>query len=826
MKIFYLLILISFILFVWSEEVTTITQEDDNESLLNEEESTSLEIEEATEITLIPGPVICEYKKKDLKDEYDADSDVVVHCEGESCDVDGEGVVTSPGFVNITSAGTFIIQGSLDGQVYIEATKDDYIHLILDDVSIFSDNGPAIYGVTADKITITVVGNNTLADSNNYTFVNDDDDEPDACLFIDSDLSINGSGSLTVTGNFKDAIRCKKDLRLIDATINVPSSVNKGIKAKNSLCIKDANIDVTSVDSAIKVTRDDDAEKGYIVIDSGNIKVSTEKDGIHAETHLTINDGYIDVQNSKEGIEGQMIDILGGEIHIFSSNDGINASKINNEEEDDEDESKNEPEPETNAKTETESKPKNESETIAKNETDSKTIAEPKTKTKIESKEAKTETETGFPDSIPTGIPDHNEKENDDQAIDRRPEGEGNFHGGPNDQGGKGGHDQSATGADGSVYINIVGGKVFVTISGNDCDGIDSNGVLYIGGEAEVYTSIEGGEIFGTMAALDAEGYNAINTNATVIVTAESKGNSGGKKQENENGNNDQKVIKEENGGKQEAEDNVDSIHKEKENTNEKDQQGNDGENPNSKDNSQPPNDDGKYPGQNDKENDRPQRPGDIGEPNSGEHNNGGHGGMNNETGSIYQPYITTTVSSQNSGTLITVKNSDDEVIASYTPTVKFSTLLITSPKIVANETYTIILGDGTTQTVIASEADSGSVNSPSVDSPTGIIENYNTTSTVGNSTATEASKDNNEKKSVKQIDIDDGNLVDTETEKQSNEEVKENLKEAIEKTNESKTGKEVTENAESVNIKNESIKTVLYSFYEEIIKFLKPFTI
>jgi len=89
-------------------------------------------------------------------------------------------------------------------------------------------------------------------------------------------------------------------------------------------------IDINSTNTAIKVTKDTDATKGYIVVDGGNIAVSTEKDGIHAETHLTIRDGYINVLKSKEGIEGQMIDILGGEVHVLATNDGINASKITN----------------------------------------------------------------------------------------------------------------------------------------------------------------------------------------------------------------------------------------------------------------------------------------------------------------------------------------------------------------------------------------------------------------------------------------------------------------------------------------------------------------
>ncbi|ORY08498.1 hypothetical protein LY90DRAFT_709086, partial [Neocallimastix californiae] len=340
------------------------------------------------------------------------------------------------GILSISAAGTYIIKGTLNGQLRIEATENDYVHLILNSVTISSSSGPAIYGIAADKVTITLVGDSKLTDTTNYTVV---DEEPDACLFVDADLSINGSGSISVTGNYGDAIRCKKDLRLISGKITVPTAIQKGIKAKNSLCIKDGTIDVTSTDSSIKVTRDDDAEKGYIVIDGGNISVSSGNDGIHAETHLTINGGYIDIKKSGEGLEGQMIDILGGEIHILSSDDGINASKI--------------------------------------------------------SSSSENNNNMGF------------------------------------------GGQSSSTGTDGSVYINIIGGKTYVTVQGNDADGIDSNGILYIGGDAEVYVSIQSGDIYGNMAALDAEGSNSIAEGATVIATAGGSGGGGSNPGGNPGGN-------------------------------------------------------------------------------------------------------------------------------------------------------------------------------------------------------------------------------------------------------------------------------------------------
>ena len=562
------------------------------------------------DLTLTAGPVSCEYKNKDTDENYDINIDSTITCEGTSCNNNGEGITISDGLVSITAAGTYIVQGSLNGQIRIEVAKEDFVHLVLNGVTINSNNGPAIYGISANQITITLVGDNTLTDSNNYTVV---DEEPDACLFIDSDLSFNGFGSLSVTGNYGDAIRCKKDLKFVNGNIIVPNAVQRGVKAKNSICIKDGTIDITSSNSAIKVTSSDDAEKGFIVVDGGNIAVSSGKDGIHSETHLTIRGGFIDIRKSTEGLEGQMIDILGGEVHVLASDDGINASKITNK------------------------------------------------------------TETNNNNDMKGGM--------------------GMGPGMPN---------ESATGTDGSVYINIVGGKTYVTVDGNDVDGIDTNGVLYIGGEAEVYTSISSGNIYGNMAALDAEGSNSIAVGATVFATS---GNMGGGMSGP--------------GGRSRTEDMGNSNGMDKGSKSKRQ----DSESNSSNDSSVKGGQDGMNDSQ-DGMNGGPQG-GMNGGPQGGM---GGHsGGMNSpprgmgETGSVYQPYIQTSVDSQNAGTEITVKDSNNNVIAKYTPNVSYSTILITSPSLKAGESYTIVTGENSV-TVTASEAASGNPNAPSVTSPSDTI--------------------------------------------------------------------------------------------------------
>ncbi|OUM63463.1 hypothetical protein PIROE2DRAFT_10009, partial [Piromyces sp. E2] len=701
----------------------------------------------------------------DLNESFDTNSDTVITCIESSCslnnDTNGNGndVSISDSMVSINTNGTYIIKGYFNGQIRVNVTADDYIHLVLNSVTITSNDGPALYVTNADKVTMTLLGENTLLDSTNYSevvdeepdaclFVDSDlsingsgsltvtgqygdairckkdlkiisgniivpsavqrgikaknsicikdgtidvnssntgikvtrdddaekgyivvdggniavstgkdgihaethltvhstnysevvDEEPDACLFVDSDLSINGSRSLTVTGQYGDAIRCKKDLKIISGNIIVPSAVQRGIKAKNSICIKDGTIDVNSSNTGIKVTRDDDAEKGYIVVDGGNIVVSTGKDGIHAETHLTVRVGFIDIKKCKEGIEGQMIDILGGEIHVFATDDGINASKITNS----------------------------------------------------------TETETI------SATNNNNENEN---------ERKGNRQG-----------NENATGKDGSVYINIVGGKTYVTVDGNDVDGIDSNGVLYIGGDAQVYASITGGDIYGNMGVLDAEGSNSIVEGATVIATATGMGMGGSMNgnmtppnNENNNDNNNNNDNSKNNNNDSNNENNNKTKRQGPENGNI-----NDNKNimnnikGNSFNNTMDNIDGNKFKNNTDSNMNKGNKHGGNGD--MGEMN--GMGGGMNESGRISQPYIQTTINTQNAGTQINVKDSKDKVIVTHTPDVSYSSILITSPSMVADETYTIITGDET-NTATASETCTDTINAPSVISST-----------------------------------------------------------------------------------------------------------
>jgi len=446
-----------------------------------------VEKKQPEELILNPGPIIGTYNKNDLNEVYD-ESSIEIQCAGKTCTSSSDNVLLDEGKITISNAGTYIFGGELNGQLNIDATKEDLIHLILRNATISSDFGPALYSEKdkCKKLVITTEGQNNISDSTQYPeevvaeeAENDENKNksPDACIFISNNLTFNGKGSLEVNGNFSGGIRSKKNLKFVSGKINVVAKDN-GIKAKESISVKEAEVNVNAGNSAIRVTKDTDPEEGFIVIDGGKVVVNATNDAIHAETHLTINDGYVEIIDCLEGLEGQMIDITGGDVLINASNDGINASKITHDE--------------VVENLEEDQEADNQVENVDESET-------------LEAEEDSASDDEDYISDEETSITTMIEEEPTEADN-----GESNYSD----------LTQKHYENDYQVYIRITGGKVDVRAYGDDLDAIDANGSLYIGGNAEVYASAHYGAAFGHISAIDADGSKIINSNSTAFVTA------------------------------------------------------------------------------------------------------------------------------------------------------------------------------------------------------------------------------------------------------------------------------------------------------------------
>ena len=217
----------------------------------------------------------------------------IVSFEEDSITAKGSGCKIEDTTVTITDAGTYVLQGSLhDGSVIVDTDKESVVRLVLNGVTITNSDSAAIF-IKKSKKTIISLENgtvNTLADGEQYVYADENEDEPSAALFSKSDLTINGSGTLIVNGNYNDAIKCKDSLKLLGGIYQIMSA-DDGIVGKDMLVIENGSYQITAQGDGIKASNDKEEELGFVLISGGEFNIVAENDAIQAETKLLILDG-------------------------------------------------------------------------------------------------------------------------------------------------------------------------------------------------------------------------------------------------------------------------------------------------------------------------------------------------------------------------------------------------------------------------------------------------------------------------------------------------------------------------------------------------------
>lgn len=238
-------------------------------------------------------PVFHEASEKDLTPSSEYESAVVFTSKGAECT--GRGVSANGSVVTISAAGSYSVSGKCeDGRIIIDCDKDDDLYLVLNGLELTCQSGPAILCESADKLTLTLNADtvNSLSDGTGYSA--EEAEETGAALFSHETLVINGEGSLTVNGVYKDGIKSKDGLKLCGGTVSV-TAVEDGIIGKDYLLAAAGTITVNSGLDGIKSTNDEDTEKGYVCISGGSLDITSGNDAIQAETALSITGGDITI---------------------------------------------------------------------------------------------------------------------------------------------------------------------------------------------------------------------------------------------------------------------------------------------------------------------------------------------------------------------------------------------------------------------------------------------------------------------------------------------------------------------------------------------------
>ena len=243
------------------------------------------------------------YSDYELDDSFDRQSAASITLSGSTAQSNGSGVSINNATVTISKGGCYLISGELeDGQIIVDAGDSDKVQLVLDNASIHCSTGSAILVRDADKVKVTLAADseNELSDGTEYQT---DNDNPDAALFSKDDLVINGSGSLTVQGNYKHGIAGNDDLVITGGRLTV-NSLSHALRGKDSVAILDGTFVLTSQKDGIQASNTEDSTKGWVQIDGGNFTIQSSGDGIQAETNLSIYDGSFTITSGGGAVNG------------------------------------------------------------------------------------------------------------------------------------------------------------------------------------------------------------------------------------------------------------------------------------------------------------------------------------------------------------------------------------------------------------------------------------------------------------------------------------------------------------------------------------------
>jgi hypothetical protein avisC_06003 len=303
---------------------------------------------------------------------------------GDSATVSGSGATVDGSTVTITSSGTYVVSGSLsDGQIVVNADDAD-VHLVLDGATITNADGPAVNVVDAGSVVVVLAAGSANSLSDGASYADTSDNAPTATLYSSDDLTITGTGSLSVTGLARDGISSKNGVVISGSPTVTVNAFDDGIRGKDYVAVTGGTLSVTAGGDGIKSSEDSDQTQGFVALGAAAVTVTAGDDGVSATTDVTVSgttlsvtagggqaaasptsggpgqeaqppsgaraqqsaadqgtekpkgvnagvsytqdSGTVVLDAADEGLQSAFINISGGELTVTSGDDGVNAT--------------------------------------------------------------------------------------------------------------------------------------------------------------------------------------------------------------------------------------------------------------------------------------------------------------------------------------------------------------------------------------------------------------------------------------------------------------------------------------------------------------------
>ena len=232
------------------------------------------------------------FTQRDLRTGYDETKAAAITLTGNGASCDSNAVRVSGSTVTVLDEGTYLFTGSLTGQIVVDAPKDAKVQLVLRGVTVHSESSAALYVKAADKVVVTLEGESALSCGDSFTAI--DENNIDGAVYAKSDLTFNGSGSLTVTAPGGHGIVGKDDVVFAGGGYAITCS-GHGVDANDSVRCREASFTVSAGKDAIHAENAEDTSLGFVYVESGSFALEAQGDGISGSAAVQLLDGSYNV---------------------------------------------------------------------------------------------------------------------------------------------------------------------------------------------------------------------------------------------------------------------------------------------------------------------------------------------------------------------------------------------------------------------------------------------------------------------------------------------------------------------------------------------------
>ena len=265
------------------------------------------------------------FTENDKNGAWDTARATRITLDGDEVSVFGGGAYAFDGSVMITGKGKYVISGTLtDGSVIVDTDSSAKVWIMLDGADITCSTGACLDVEQADKVFLTLAeGSDNRLTTTGFSAENRTAGM-DGAVFSRDDLTINGSGSLTVTAAEESGIVCNDELVLTGGTITVDAAAD-ALHVNDNLRIMETQLNLKAGDDGISLT----GLESELYWESGTLTVTATGDGINAENNIRILNGALTLEAGDDGISAGgvtgMLEITGGTVQITAADKGIAA---------------------------------------------------------------------------------------------------------------------------------------------------------------------------------------------------------------------------------------------------------------------------------------------------------------------------------------------------------------------------------------------------------------------------------------------------------------------------------------------------------------------